>query len=111
MDAATAPQAIDFRPSERKSLYPNQTRTAPLSSRKRVEAAPCGSMRDGASGQPKGSQLHGQLPKRQRLGASAVQSNALYRKRKRHVIDEQMLQTLLREVDYDEAALGASNAV
>jgi len=40
-----------------------------------------------------------------------VQSNALYRMRKRHVIDEQMLQTLLREVDYDEAALGASNAV
>ena len=45
------------------------------------------------------------------FGASAVQSNALHRMRKRHVIDEQMQQTLLREVDYDEAALGASNAV
>ena len=37
----------------------------------------------------------------------AVQRKELYRMRKRYVIDEQMLQTLLQELDYEEAALGA----
>jgi CPA1 family monovalent cation:H+ antiporter len=46
-----------------------------------------------------------------RMQAIAVQRKELYRMRKRHLIDEQMLQTLLRELDYEEAALGAGEAV
>lgn len=42
-----------------------------------------------------------------RAQAIAVQRKEMYRMRKRHQIDEQMLQTLLRELDYEEAALGA----
>ncbi|MFD2435897.1 cation:proton antiporter family protein [Modicisalibacter luteus] len=40
-----------------------------------------------------------------RLQAIQVQRKELYRLRKRRHIDEQMLQTLIRELDYDEAAL------
>ncbi|MHB0776069.1 Na+/H+ antiporter [Halomonas sp. WWR20] len=40
-----------------------------------------------------------------RLQAIQIQRKELYRLRKRRHIDEQMLQTLLRELDYDEAAL------
>ena len=46
-----------------------------------------------------------------RLNAIAVQRKEMYRMRKRHEIDEQMLQTLLRELDYEEAALGAGESV
>ncbi len=45
-----------------------------------------------------------------RLQAIAVQRKEMYRMRKRHLIDEQMLQTLLRELDYEEAALGSREA-
>ncbi|TLX60959.1 Na+/H+ antiporter [Stutzerimonas nosocomialis] len=40
-----------------------------------------------------------------RLQAIAVQRKELLRMRKRHDIDEQMLQALIRDLDYDEAAL------
>lgn len=40
-----------------------------------------------------------------RLQAIQVQRKELYRLRKRRHIDEQMLQTLIRELDYEEAAL------
>lgn len=40
-----------------------------------------------------------------RLQAIRVQRKELYRLRKRRHIDEQMLQTLIRELDYEEAAL------
>jgi len=46
-----------------------------------------------------------------RVRAIAVQRKELYRMRKRHLIDEQMLQILLRELDYEEAALGAGDTV
>ncbi|MCQ4307887.1 Na+/H+ antiporter [Pseudomonas stutzeri] len=46
-----------------------------------------------------------------RVQAIAVQRKELYRMRKRHLIDEQMLQILLRELDYEEAALGAGDTV
>lgn len=46
-----------------------------------------------------------------RVRAIAVQRKEMYRMRKRHLIDEQMLQILLRELDYEEAALGAGDAV
>ena len=45
-----------------------------------------------------------------RVQAIAVQRKEMYRMRKRHEIDEQMLQTLLRELDYEEAALGAGES-
>lgn len=46
-----------------------------------------------------------------RVQAIAVQRKEMYRMRKRHLIDEQMLQVLLRELDYEEAALGTGDAV
>lgn len=48
-----------------------------------------------------------QLERDIRMQAIAVQRKEMYRMRKRHLIDEQMLQTLLRELDYEEAALGS----
>jgi CPA1 family monovalent cation:H+ antiporter len=52
-----------------------------------------------------------QLERDIRMQAIAVQRKEMYRMRKRHLIDEQMLQTLLRELDYEEAALGSREAV
>lgn len=51
-----------------------------------------------------------QLERDIRMQAIAVQRKEMYRMRKRHLIDEQMLQTLLRELDYEEAALGSPEA-
>lgn len=49
-------------------------------------------------------QLH-QLETDLRIRAIQAQRKELYRLRKRRHIDEQMLQTLIRELDYEEAAL------
>ena len=51
-----------------------------------------------------------QLERDIRMQAIEVQRKEMYRMRKRHLIDEQMLQTLLRELDFEEAALGARDA-